>query len=132
MKAKLYCLLIKVELSHNANSVALRWDTLVYFAFNNTISRGTTLMTGASRGQCNSPGGGSPCTTRYSYPLASVNIAPFTSSSRAATPATHAITRLACSPEVKSRPCGKFTNAQIQYFPLFRRHTSHFPRYYPV
>lgn len=65
--------------------------------------------------------------TRYSYPLlAPVNIAPFTSSSRAATPATHAITRLACPPEVKSWPRGKFTHAREYVFhcsPL----SSHFP-----
>lgn len=51
--------------------------------------------------------------TRYSYPPpALVNIALFTSSSRAATPAAHAITRLACPQEVKSRPHGKFARAR--------------------
>lgn len=84
-----------------------------------TVNRGT-LTSGASRGQCKPPGGGSPCMMWYSYPLlAPVSIAPFTSLSRAATSATHAITRLACPPEVKSRSRGKFTRARISHFPLF-------------
>lgn len=48
---------------------------------------------------------------------ASASIAPFTACYPAVTPATHAITRLACPPEVKSRSGGKFNCARLRHFP---------------